>query len=133
MQKILDFIIDDKETTFKNKMDTLNIYLASLEYEIEEKQKQKKLVEQSIKKLNFNNSEVGVFLSANKKVMECLWYGSNKISIRKEDKIGNKFLEVTDGSTERVYFMTVQNFVKNCKEAHESICGVDEDMFLMQS
>lgn len=72
MQKILDFIIDDKETTFKNKMDTLNIYLASLEYEIEEKQKQKKLVEESIKKLNFNNSEVGVFLSANKKVMECL-------------------------------------------------------------
>lgn len=72
MQKILDFIIDDKETTFKNKMDTLNIYLASLEYEIEEKQKQKKLVEESIKKMNFNNSEVGVFLSANKKVMECL-------------------------------------------------------------
>lgn len=72
MQKMLDFIIDDKETTFKNKMETLNIYLASLDYEIEEKQKQKKLVEESIKKLNFNNSEVGVFLSANKKVMECL-------------------------------------------------------------
>jgi len=49
------------------------------------------------------------------------------------DKNANKFLEGTDGSTERVYFMRVPNYVQTCKEAHESICGVPEDLFLMQS
>ena len=48
-------------------------------------------------------------------------------------KDNRKFLEGTDGSTERVYFMPVPSYVQTCKEAHESICGVDEDIFLMQS
>jgi hypothetical protein len=50
-----------------------------------------------------------------------------------KDKKGNQYLQGTDGSTERVYYMPVPSYVKTCKEAHESICGVDEDMFLMQS
>jgi len=49
------------------------------------------------------------------------------------DKDGNAFLEGTDGSTPRTYFMSVDPTAKTCREAHESICGLDESMCLAQS
>lgn len=58
---------------------------------------------------------------------------SNSFRSLMEDNEGNKFLEGTDGSTKRIYFMPVPTSVKTCKEAHEAICGISEDMILMQS
>lgn len=58
---------------------------------------------------------------------------SNNFRALLRDKNGQKWLEGTDGSTTRIYFMPVPRHVKTCKEAHESICGISEDMILMQS
>ena len=49
-----------------------------------------------------------------------------------EDKTGQRWLVGTDGSTHRVYHMPVLGQVKTCKEAHESICNLDEDMCVAQ-
>lgn len=45
---------------------------------------------------------------------------------------GNQYLEGTDGSTERCYWMNVPRTVKTCREAHEAICGLKEDRCIAQ-
>ena len=49
------------------------------------------------------------------------------------DGEGQKYLQGTDGSTKRVYFMHVPSHVNNCQEAHQAICGIDESMIVQQS
>ena len=44
-----------------------------------------------------------------------------------EDKHGNRWLIGTDGSTGRVYHMSVPNNVSTCREAHEAISGIPEE------
>lgn len=48
-------------------------------------------------------------------------------------KNSDHFLVGTDGSTQRVYVMPVGREVSTCKEAHELICGYDEEDCLAQS
>lgn len=43
-----------------------------------------------------------------------------------EDKMGQKWLVGTDGSTARVYTMPVPEHVRTCREAHEAISGFSE-------
>lgn len=50
-----------------------------------------------------------------------------------EDNEGNRYLEGSDGSTGRVYFMRVPNDSKTCRQAHEALCGMSEDMRVGQS
>jgi hypothetical protein len=50
-----------------------------------------------------------------------------------EDKRGRKWLEGTDGSTGRVYFMQVPPEVKTCREAHGALCGFDESLIVSES
>ena len=49
------------------------------------------------------------------------------------DRHSNQFLEGTDGSTDRSYFMSVDPNASTCKEAHESISGLDESRCVAQS
>ena len=49
------------------------------------------------------------------------------------DKHGNAYLEGTDGSTERSYFMSVDPAATTCRQAHQSICGLDESLCVAQS
>lgn len=50
------------------------------------------------------------------------------------DQFGDQFMCGTDGSTSRVYFMSVPNNVSTCKEAHEQISGItDESLILAES
>lgn len=49
------------------------------------------------------------------------------------DKLGNKWLVGTDGSTARVYTMAVPERVKTCKEAHEMIAGFDESRLIAEA
>jgi hypothetical protein len=48
-------------------------------------------------------------------------------------KDGQKWLVGSDGSTQRVYYMPVPESAKTCREAHEAICGLDEDKLLMEA
>ena len=50
-----------------------------------------------------------------------------------KDGFGDRFLFGTDGSTERCYMMPVPVTSKTCREAHESICGLDESLCVAQS
>lgn len=50
-----------------------------------------------------------------------------------KDKLGNKWLVGTDGSTARVYTMAVPENVKTCKEAHEMIAGFDESRLIAEA
>ena len=50
-----------------------------------------------------------------------------------EDFEGRRFLVGCDGSTERVYYMEVDNTIETCRGAHESLCGFDETMILNKS
>jgi hypothetical protein len=50
-----------------------------------------------------------------------------------EDAFKDRYLEGTDGSTHRVYFMRVPSTVKTCREAHEAICGLNESLCKAQS
>lgn len=50
-----------------------------------------------------------------------------------EDKNGDKWLCGSDGSTKRVYFMSVPRSSKTCKEAHNAICGFDESKIKMEA
>lgn len=45
---------------------------------------------------------------------------------------GDQWLVVTDGSTERVYYLYVNRNVKTCKEAHEELCGFSEEKVKME-
>jgi len=45
---------------------------------------------------------------------------------------GLQYLCATDGSTKRVYFMSVPPTVKTCREAHEAICGINEDSIVAE-
>jgi len=47
-----------------------------------------------------------------------------------KDKHRAQFLCGHDGSTERIYFMSVDPRAKTCSEAHESICGFKEEMII---
>ena len=50
------------------------------------------------------------------------------------DNNGNAFLEGTDGSTDRTYFMPVDPAATTCREAHESINGgLSESRCVVQS
>lgn len=49
------------------------------------------------------------------------------------DNKGNQFLQATDKSTKRIYFMAVDDEAKTCKEAHESICGISESRIVQES
>jgi len=44
------------------------------------------------------------------------------------DNQDNMYLCGHDGSTDRVYYMSVNPNSKTCREAHEGICNLDEDM-----
>lgn len=57
-----------------------------------------------------------------------------------KDQFGDYYLEGTDGSTTRFYFMLVHTpnitefkAPKTCREAHERICGLDETLCIAQS
>lgn len=50
-----------------------------------------------------------------------------------KDKLGNKWLVGTDGSTARVYTMAVPPEAKTCKEAHELICGFEESRLIAEA
>jgi len=50
-----------------------------------------------------------------------------------QDKWGDRYLYGTDGSTERCYVMPVSSTAKSCREAHQSICGLDESKCIAQS
>lgn len=50
-----------------------------------------------------------------------------------KDKLGNKWLVGTDGSTARVYTMAVPPDVKTCKEAHELIAGFEESRLIAEA
>ncbi|MGD0656360.1 MAG: DUF6745 domain-containing protein, partial [Thermoguttaceae bacterium] len=49
------------------------------------------------------------------------------------DNLDNQWLCGTDGGTGRVYYMPVPADVKNCREAHQAICGFDETLILAKS
>ena len=49
------------------------------------------------------------------------------------DKHGAQYLEGTDGSTDRSYFMSVNPSTRTCRAAHESISGLDESRCVAQS
>jgi hypothetical protein len=49
-----------------------------------------------------------------------------------QDKKNNKWLIATDGSTERVYHMLVDQNVKTCRQAHESLSGFSETLIKME-
>ena len=49
-----------------------------------------------------------------------------------KDKFGDYYLEGTDGSTERSYFMRVPK-TDTCRQAHQSLCGLDESLCVAQS
>ncbi len=64
--------------------------------------------------------------------MDCLsMEGSAPRALMEDDK-KNRWLIGSDGSTARVYHMAVPNTVNTCKEAHESICGFDESLVMME-
>jgi hypothetical protein len=49
------------------------------------------------------------------------------------DPFDDTFLYGTDGSTERCYAMPVPSTVNTCREAHQAICGLNEDLCVAQS
>ena len=49
-----------------------------------------------------------------------------------KDSGGLLWLVATDGSTNRVYHMPVMEHVRTCREAHESISGLSEDLCVAQ-
>jgi hypothetical protein len=49
-----------------------------------------------------------------------------------EDSAGNKWLVGTDGSTKRVYHMSVPREAKTCVEAHNMISGFDESRLIAE-
>ncbi len=51
------------------------------------------------------------------------------------DKLGNKWMICTDGSTKRVYTIAVPRDVdvRTCKQAHELVCGFPENRITMES
>jgi hypothetical protein len=57
--------------------------------------------------------------------------GAPRVLMR--DSQGLQFLCGTDGSTKRVYFMSVPDDVATCKAAHEAICGFSEDRLVAES
>ena len=46
---------------------------------------------------------------------------------------GNMYLCGHDGSTDRVYYMSVDPDSTSCREAHESICGLDENLCIAEA
>jgi len=50
-----------------------------------------------------------------------------------EDSTGEKWLVGSDGSTKRVYFMSVPRNSTTCKKAHNAICGFDESRIKMEA
>ena len=49
------------------------------------------------------------------------------------DSFGEQYMQGSDNSTGRFYFMPVSPEAKTCSEAHASISGVDDDVFVHQS
>ena len=50
-----------------------------------------------------------------------------------EDDRGEKYLVGMDGSTVRVYHMSVPRESKTCREAHNAICGFEEERIIAES
>src|SRR3990167_5349038 len=44
------------------------------------------------------------------------------------EKSGRQWLICTDGSTERIYYLSVSDNAKSCKSAHEELCGFNEKL-----
>lgn len=57
--------------------------------------------------------------------------GAPRILMR--DDQGMQYLCGTDGSTKRVYFMSVPDDVTTCREAHEAISGIQEVQIIAES
>lgn len=49
------------------------------------------------------------------------------------DEAGNMWLVGTDGSTGRVYHMSVPRDVETCRQAHEAICGFQESRLIAEA
>lgn len=49
------------------------------------------------------------------------------------DRLGEKWLVGTDGSTARVYTMPVQRSARTCREAHQGISGFDETRLIVEA
>jgi hypothetical protein len=50
-----------------------------------------------------------------------------------EDKKGNKWIMVSDGSTPRVWCLPVMRTATTCAEAHKGICGFDESLIVAEA
>ena len=50
-----------------------------------------------------------------------------------KDNSGDVYLCGHDGSTKRVYYMSVAPESRNCREAHESICSLDENFCIAEA
>ncbi len=64
--------------------------------------------------------------------MDCLNHEGSSPRSLMEDSDGNRWLIGTDGSTGRVYFMPVLANVNTCREAHESISGLPENLMVAE-
>jgi len=58
--------------------------------------------------------------------------GAPRMLLKEPGENGLRYLCATDGSTERVYFMSVPPTVNTCKEAHEAISGISEDAIVAE-
>jgi hypothetical protein len=66
------------------------------------------------------------------KLLHCdVWHGLPRGLI--EDKHGQRYLYGSDNSTGRIYTMPVAETAETCKQAHESICGFNENNIKHQS
>lgn len=50
-----------------------------------------------------------------------------------QDKLGNRWLVGTDGSTARVYTMSVPREARSCREAHQMIAGFSESRLIAEA
>ena len=57
--------------------------------------------------------------------------GTPRALVRDTD--GEQWMIGTDGSTARVYHMSVPREARNCREAHVAICGFDESRIVCES
>jgi len=48
------------------------------------------------------------------------------------EKNGRQWLVATDGSTERIYHLSVSDTAKSCRAAHEELCGFDEKLIKLE-
>lgn len=59
--------------------------------------------------------------------------GSGPRALLEEPANGNQWLVATDGSTDRVYHLFVGKGNKSCRQAHELLCGFNEDLIVAEA